>query len=164
MKPLASYDLVNAMLIYEPETGVLRWRVTRWRHKAGSLAGSRDSRGYWYVTLRPYRSMPVHRVAWLLTRGAWPLGDIDHINGDPSDNRIANLRDVRHQVNNQNKKRPHKTNGSGYLGVSPSDGGRWRAGIWVSGKNIHLGCFSTPEDAYNAYVTAKRNLHEGCTL
>ena len=46
----------------------------------------------------------VHRIAWLLQHGSWPVGDIDHIDGNPSNNKLENLRDVPHSVNLQNRK------------------------------------------------------------
>jgi hypothetical protein len=51
----------------------------------------------------------------------------------------------------------------GLLGVSAA-GNRWRATIVVNGKQKHLGCFATPEEAHTAYLAAKREWHRGCTV
>jgi hypothetical protein len=105
----------------------------------------------------------VHRLAWMYVYGKWPRNDIDHINGNPLDNRIENLRDVTELGNNQNLRRPKKGNISGFLGVAPNHS-RWLAKITVSGKQIYLGTYNTPEEAHQAYLAAKRVLHSTCTI
>jgi len=63
------------------------------------------------------KTYAAHRVAWFLHHGAWPMGEIDHINGNAQDNRIANLRDVTHKENTRNMKR-RSDNTSGITGIS----------------------------------------------
>lgn len=104
-----------------------------------------------------------HRIAWLIYFGHWPDGDIDHINGDRSDNRIINLRDVSRTINLQNRRSPQSTNATGYLGVH-RDKRRYVAQIKTPDRNIRIGTFRTPEEAHAAYINAKRELHEGNTL
>jgi AP2 domain. len=105
-----------------------------------------------------------HRLAWFWVHGVWPNGMIDHINGDPDDNRIANIRDVLPRVNRENVKCATKGNRTtGVLGVRRSRR-KFYAEIRVKGKRIHLGMFDDMHSAYAAYVAAKRQLHEGCTL
>jgi hypothetical protein len=101
-----------------------------------------------------------HRLAWFLYYGDWPTLDIDHINGDRSDNRICNLRQVTRQVNLQNLKRCHRDNKTGFLGIVEV-GGRFYARIRVNGKGIPLGGYKTPQEAHNAYISAKKIMHEG---
>ncbi len=106
-----------------------------------------------------------HRAAWVVYYGVFPSGEIDHINGDPSDNRIANLRDVSKSINQQNKRRPRADNKSGYLGVSWSiPAKKWKAQITIDGHTHYLGLHSTPEQAHAAYLEAKRARHPGCTI
>lgn len=105
-----------------------------------------------------------HRLAWLYVYGEWPNGDIDHIDGDRLNNRIANLRDVSRRVNLENQRRPKACNKSGFLGVKTFRDQRFQARIQVRGVQLHLGTFDTPHEAHAAYVAAKRNLHQGCTL
>lgn len=108
---------------------------------------------------------PTHRLVWLYHHGVMPSGHIDHINGDPDDNRIENLRDVSVMVNRQNIKRAYKSKRRGLLGAHFNKAsGKWAAAICVNYKQIHLGFFATAEDAHAAYLAAKRRLHEGCTI
>ena len=88
--------------------------------------------------------------------GEWPRHEIDHINGDPSDNRICNLRDVTHKVNGLNQKIPAH-NKSGIIGVSwHNSTKKWAATITVSKKQLHLGVFDTIEQARDARSLAER--------
>jgi hypothetical protein len=92
-----------------------------------------------------------------------PPRPIDHINGDPSDNRISNLRDVSRTENQENQRRAQRHNKVGLLGVSPNGKG-FISRIKVAGRKVNLGTFPTPEIAHAVYVKAKRYLHAGCTL
>lgn len=106
-----------------------------------------------------------HRLAWLFVHGHWPEADIDHINGDRSDNRIDNLRCVTRQHNLMNQRRPRSDNTTGYLGVCVDRArGEFQARLQVSGRVKHLGRFDNAEAAHAAYVAAKRRLHPTCTL
>jgi hypothetical protein len=97
--------------------------------------------------------------------GEWPQGEVDHINGVPSDNRWSNLRDVGRTKNAQNIRKPKSNGQSGFLGVSHrKDTGRYQAFITVERKRKTLGCYATAEAAHAAYLEAKRQLHEGNTL
>jgi hypothetical protein len=128
--------------------------------KANAIAGGLVSK-YWRIRLEK-RLIAAHRIAWLITYGEWPKDDIDHINGDPLDNRIENLRACTRSQNCQNKRKP--TGENPYLGVT-AFGDKWRAQIKGRGnKNRHLGLFATPEEARDAYIKAKRKEHSHGTL
>jgi hypothetical protein len=111
-----------------------------------------------------------HRLAWLYVHGVMPEHYVDHINGVKNDNRIENLRDVKQGVNLQNQKRAKRNRvSSDLLGVSFSNKGQnkdrpYRARIVVDRKEIHLGTFAYEKDAHDAYLAAKRQYHEGCTI
>lgn len=99
-----------------------------------------------------------HRLAWLIHYGSFPDGNLDHANGDKSDNRISNLRIASYQQNNANRRGWRKSI-SGVKGVSMKNG-RWFAQIMVNRKNIHLGYFETVEAAGKAYADAAK-MHFG---
>jgi len=156
---------LRELLVYDPEAGVMTRRVRVGCAAAGSPFGTRDGNGYLVGSVgnRLYR---LHRLAWLYMTGEWPQGEVDHINGDRADNRWANLRDVSKAENMQNIKRARRDNcATGLLGASlDKRDGRYKAKIGVGGKQKHLGCFATAQEAHEAYLAAKRQLHPGCTL
>lgn len=96
-----------------------------------------------------------HRAAWAHYYGEWPVDQIDHINGDPSDNRIANLRTVPQSDNVKNSRR-RSDNTSGVTGVVfEKRRGHWVAQMHVSGRCIHLGGYANKEDAISARKAAE---------
>lgn len=156
------------LLDYDPETGRMTWRprspdmfsagaqsaehaCKRWNARfagkqafaelavCGYLRGCIDG--------RRYRS---HVIAWIISTGRHPEGDVDHINGDPLDNRIANLRDVPHAINLRNAKQ-WSHNRSGHNGVYWSTRyGKWEAEAKVNKRKRYLGRFDRIEDAIAA--------------
>ena len=151
---------MRSCLNYDPATGVFTRRVAARGARAGTIAGSRDPRGYIVIRVHGIRCW-AHRLAWLFETGEIPVGDIDHINRDKSDNRIANLRAVDRSVNLHN--RPAATrNTSGFKGVTwHKKAGKWASRICVNYKNQHLGLFDEIEDACRARDEAeeKFNVH-----
>ena len=155
-------ERLKELLHYDPETGIFTWRVSR-RHRvqAGDVAGSQSGR---YIGIRiDYVLYYAHRLAWFYVHGEWSKIDIDHKDLDKTNNRIDNLRDVTRTVNKQNRQQAQPNNKLGILGVRFHDGG-FQARINVNGKDRHLGSFRTKEEASNAYLKAKRELHEGNTM
>lgn len=157
-------ERAKELLNYDPLTGIFTWRIGRRGASKDAPAGCKRKDGYVTMEVDGERHY-CHRLAWVISYGAWPIEQIDHINGDPSDNRLSNLREASNTLNSQNQRRPRPSNKVGYLGVS------WhkccesfRATIAVQGKQHHLGLFATAADAHQAYIKAKRRLHEGGTL
>lgn len=164
MKPITAQRLRD-LLAYCPETGVFTNRVTRGaRAIVGAVAGSRGAVGY--VEIRVDRVLYyAHRLAWLYMTGEWPSEVIDHRDADRANNRWSNLRSVTRGVNQENRRVAARTNKSGFLGVAVDKRrGGHRATIVVRGKQKHIGSFESAADAHQAYVNAKRSVHEGCTL
>ncbi len=166
-KDWLTVEEARSRMAYDPETGVLTWKKLRNTTRIGEEAKSLDVAGYVQVNIAG-TMVKGHRLAWFLHHGKWPEGDIDHINGVRNDNRIANLRDVTNKVNCQNQRVGVRPNAAGLIGVHISRRAapekRYRAKLWSDGKQIHLGGYPTPEEAHAAYVAAKREHHEGCTL
>ena len=149
---------IKEVLHYDQETGLLTWRKPRPGIRPGTRAGYVRGDGYAYVCIDRAMCL-VHRVAWAIVHGQWPQAEIDHINRDPSDNRLCNLRECTSSENKQNL--GIKTNNaSGYPGVSwHNQKGRWRATVVLKGRQRHVGYFDSPSDAYAAYVSAKAKTH-----
>jgi len=143
-------------LRYDEVNGLLTWANGK------PAGGQQRSTGYFRVTLDGvvYKT---HRLVWFMATGEWPRGDIDHMDGNPANNAIANLRDVTKAMNIQNQRRAHKNNKLGFLGVHELRG-KYRAALWAGGRMRHLGAFDTPELAHAAYLDAKRVAHQGCTV
>jgi HNH endonuclease len=162
---LASIAALRAALSYNQETGALTWVTpTSNRVRPGDPAGAINKHGYYRLGFGN-RDYQAHRIAWALHYGAWPVGVVDHIDGNPSNNRISNLRDVSIQINMQNRRAATRGSLSGLLGAHlHRQSGLWHAVIKTSGKATSLGYHKTPEAAHAAYVEAKRLLHAGNTL
>lgn len=145
-------------LDYDPETGVFTWKIAKSGYTANRRAGFYRRDGYLCIGVNRVHYLG-HRLAWLWVHGEWPKFHIDHINGNKSDNRIANLRDVDRKQNLQNSK-PHRDNSSGYMGVCwHQKAGKWVASIWVDGKSRYLGVFEDKLEAAREYAKAKTDLH-----
>lgn len=154
-------ELVRGLFDYDKTTGVMFRRgplPSRSRAKLGVPAGWIDTRGYRIVNISG-KNYQVHRLAWLYTYGEWPAGDLDHINGDPLDNRIANLR-LATASQNQGNARLRRDNTSGFKGVTYNpDTQKWIAQIKCRGKQHQLGYFASPEEAHAAYINAAKRLY-----
>lgn len=149
---------VLEVLRFEPETGQFFWKVRTGRSVAESEAGCVRNNGYRSVDIGGQRYL-CHRLVWLVTHGSMPVNSIDHIDGNRTNNRPMNLRDVPHRLNihNQQKERPNNT--TGYKGVTWSKSARkFAAQIMMNRKHVHLGYFDDPEIASEAYWKAKEKL------
>jgi hypothetical protein len=153
-KAAPTTERVRKLLDYDPQTGAFRWRNPQSnRVRKGAIAGKIGNRGYLRLGIDGGRYQ-AHRLAWLWHYGQWPHGDVDHINGQRDDNRIANLRIATRSQNLWNSRRQSR-NTSGFKGVSFDKNRRqWQAHICVTGHVIHLGRFSSPEAAHDAYISA----------
>lgn len=136
--------------------GHLVWRIsTGPRARVGARAGRLRPDGYRHVKTGG-RQYLEHRVVWLIVHGAWPAGEVDHINSVRDDNRPENLRAAGRNENNQHAwKRPRSLP----KGVCLDPTGRYRAQITARSEKHYLGLFDTPEDAKTAYDDAARRLH-----
>lgn len=156
---------LKELLKYDHQTGVFTWMP---RHRkpqfAGKQAGCTKANGYIYINIDGVGYL-AHRLAFFYATGCHPKNTIDHIDGDKKNNSIANLRDVPSLVNSQNRKKANADNKLGVLGVRFVESTHsYRAQIRVRGSVKFLGNFKTPELAHNAYISAKRIYHDGCTI
>ena len=160
-------ERLREVLHYEPESGAFTWLVTLSnRAPAGSKAGAHNKYTKYTSISIQGKLHRAHRLAWLYVTGAWPDRFVDHINGERSDNRWANLRQANGSLNQQNLRASRGDTCSGLLGVYQTDkkSHPWRASITVDGKDRHIGNFETKDEAYCAYLKTKRAMHEGCTI
>ena len=159
-----SQSQIKSILHYDADTGVFSWASRASNKLAGSKAGYADARGYWRIKIQGVR-FRAHRLAWLYVYGELPAFPIDHIDGNPANNAIANLRLGAEGINQQNVRRPQRNNTSGFLGVHKrSDSSTYRVCISVNGVLRYFGGFKTPEEAHSAYLEKKRQLHAGCSI
>lgn len=140
------FEEASRLLAYDPETGVLKWRVSPRRGVAvGTLAGARNGSGYVIVGYRGHEYMATHLI-WLLMTGHWPDHGVDHKSRDRSDDRWENLRLATYSQNNQNMP-IRKDNKTGVRGVQIARNGSFYARIGVQGRSVRLGTFTSLEQA-----------------
>ena len=153
MKEIATFAVMDALLRCDFETGVCYWKKGTTNRVC--VAGTKTSNGYIRIEVNG-REYGAHRVVWLLKTGAWPSKEIDHIDGDRSNNRFENLRDTDHRGNTRNAAL-RSDNTSGTTGVCwASHHKRWYAYISDNnGKQIVLGYFVNKDDAIAARKAAE---------
>jgi hypothetical protein len=158
-------ERLREVVDYDQATGIFTRRVrTSSNAMPGSVAGCHRRKRRCVEFRVDGVLYKAHRLAWFHVTGHWPTQEIDHIDGNPFDNRFANLRDVPRQTNAQNLKRATVCNRStGVLGVGVFRN-KFRAQISIDGVNHNLGHFDSIAAASAAYVAAKRTHHEGNTL
>lgn len=147
---IPSHEKLQLSLIYVPETGEFIQRGS-----CKYIKGTRPKGGRVYITIDEIR-YGAHDLAWLWMTGEWPTTAIEHINGDPSDNRWQNLRLTtrpKHQLKGGYGK-------SGIKGVSQV-GNRYRATANIHGLAVYLGTFNTADEAKAAYVRAADAISDG---
>lgn len=158
-------DYLKNILDYCPATGIFTWKkraiddfsskraYSTFNSKfAGKQCGSLTNK---YLTIRINRSLYYcHRLAWAMHYGKWPVGDVDHINMDKTDNRASNLR-LASRRDNMNNLTATKANRSGFIGVYWAARERkWVSAITIDYKFIFLGHFDDPASAAMAYNVA----------
>jgi HNH endonuclease/AP2 domain len=150
-------DYVRKNLYYNPDTGDFYWLISNSnRVKVGDIAGS-VKEGYRIISITfngKKNYFLAHRLAWLYIYGVWPNAGIDHIDRNPSNNRISNLREATQQENTRNQTKRENCS-SCYLGVSwYKRDKKWTARIKIGNKYHFLGYFDTEEEAALAYNRA----------
>lgn len=157
-KPL-TLERLNELLKYDEETGVFTWKNrTSKKLNSNKIAGSLTSKGYRSITIDGYHYYASHLVI-LLNTGKLPLTEVDHIDGNRSNNRRDNLRVVSRSQNLFNKKKIRKqTNPELPRGVSKYNG-KFFAQLGKDGKNNYAGYYDTVDEARAAYLNLVKKLY-----
>lgn len=151
---------MRSYLSYDVNTGVFTYTRKKGKMGAGKIAGTTNKQGHIEINFNQ-KKYQAHRVAWLFCNGRWPDGIIDHINRDPKDNRISNLRESTDSDNMHNRDKAHPINKTGLIGASfRKKTGKWVSQIRVNYKIFHIGVFDTPEEAHMAYMKEKLERHK----
>lgn len=168
-KRLLSVETLHSLLIYDAGSGTLFWKrrprevfatdhsfkVWNTRYAGKPAFHCINGDGY-RMGAALGMTGKAHRVIWAIMTGAWPTGEIDHINGVRHDNRWENLRSVTQAENLKNKRR-RSDNISGFNGVTPYKKA-WRARVSIGGRPILLGYYRTIEEAAAAREEANARL------
>lgn len=171
--------VIKAFFNYDADTGKITWKdwvSPEWYRselgyeeffeiRAGNIVDFGKTRGgYPRITAGGLRGIYAHHIAWVLFYGVMPENHIDHVDGNPKNNRIQNLRDVPHNINHRNRKMSN-TNSSGVTGVYWSKKSKkWQAQIKVDGDLKYLGCYNKIEEAAKArQAFIDENEHLGFT-
>ena len=142
--------------IFRYSEGEIYFRVGKPGRHLNRPAGHITHQGYRKVCIN-YQKYRVHAIVWALHHGEW-VDNIDHIDQNPLNNRIENLRLATRSQNNMNRRCGNNT--SGFRGVSfHTKENRWRATIKVNKKAIHLGYFHTQEEAAKCFDSAVVKYH-----
>ncbi len=167
-------EVCRQLLGYDPETGILTWlprtrlemmgpdrasqlRIDQWNSAFAWTRALNGNHGKYYHGTLWRVGLYAHRVAWAIHYGEWPQEQIDHLNGDGFDNRIANLRVCSPSMNSRNTRRGLRPPAfSGITGVT-RNGKRWDARITVAGQFKYLGTFATKGEARRARERAERD-------
>ncbi|MDA9581152.1 HNH endonuclease [Luminiphilus sp.] len=153
-KTLPSRERLKELFTYDMGAGEFYWKEPRGGRTVGRLAGTLNKSGYRHIVIDS-TSYLAHRLAWMRCHNQDP-GDmqVDHIDGNPSNNHIGNLRLV-YSAGNQRNASISRHNTSGFNGVHwHKAAGKWAATMHVGGKVNHLGTFTSKDDAIAARQAA----------
>lgn len=143
-----SIDELRDVFAYDPESGLVTWKKDakqRTNHRKGDVAGFKKRSGHLsanYLGLE----YQIHRLGFALTHGRWPDPMTDHINRDPSDNRLCNLREVTGRANRLNSENCDNAKHA----TLHKQTGKYQAMVSVGGAPKYLGLFPTEALAMQA--------------
>ena len=151
---------LKKILHYDPEIGVFTWLLKKSnRIKVGQIAGSRQVDilcGKAYIRIKISKKMYLaHRLAVLYITGNLPENEVDHLDGNGTNNKWKNIRCVS-AIENQRNRRLQSNNSSGIGGVYwHVRNGKWHVRTWIGSKLIHLGYYDNLLDAASVKKSAE---------
>ncbi len=177
MTKLPTQEYLLECFDYDQSTGDLTWKIRPLHHFNGDQRACAWHENKWagksagYDALRPNgtrasrnvslnnKRRSVHRIIWKMVYGDDAEKVIDHINGNPWDNRLCNLRLATTSENMANRFAP-SNNKSGIVGVSWSAASqRWKGAVHCKGNRLHVGYFLTKAEAAVACAKASLKVH-----
>lgn len=162
---MLTQEYLQSLFLYDPKTGIFTRKIKRNdRHIVGEIAGCLNPSGYINIIIDK-KSYKAHRLAWLYMYAVFPTNQVDHIDGNKSNNSIENLRIVDNSGNKQNTKSSYSNNRNGLLGVAFNKRlKKFSAQININKKRFHLGYFENSNEAHEAYLQKKKELHSFSTI
>lgn len=144
--------------VFEYKNGNLYWKISKKGIKKDKFAGNKDCNGYIRVAYEG-RKYLVHRLIYVMHYGFVPK-IIDHIDGNPTNNNINNLRPATHEQNLQNQ-RTQKNSSSGVKGVNWNKNiNKWLVRLCVNKKRIFCGYFDKFDDAVLVAEKTRKQAHK----
>lgn len=132
---MIAQEQLKELFEYREDLGELEWIKTGKGKRLNGAAGTVTNHGYKVITIEGNRYLE-HRLVWLYFYGSFPSSELDHIDGDPLNNRIENLREVSHSENLANAK-TRSDNTSGQKGVCwDKQKNKWKVQIGPAGGRI----------------------------
>ena len=152
---MVTKELLNEL--FEYKNGILYSKVDRYKTaiKKGNVVGSISNQGYLRTCIN-YKSYKLHRLIFMMFYGYMPV-EIDHVNGNKTDNRIENLREVSHSQNEWNKSKTVR-NTTGIKNIT-FENGKWRVRVGANNKTINVGIFDNLELAELVAQEARSKYH-----
>jgi hypothetical protein len=160
-KPLPTQAWLHEWFDYDELTGVFTWKKVHYSNAKllTQPAGTMNKRGYVLIGVPKFWQIQAHRLAWIYVHGLTIGGaEIDHKDGNPSNNAIENLRLATSRQQKQNKC-VQSNNRSGLKGAyyhAAHKGKKWRSQIKVGSVLHFLGYFETAQEAHDAYGEAAK--------
>ena len=156
---MITQEELRKLLHYNSITGVFKWRKSGKGRQNGLIAGNifKNNYGKTYVQISiDNKKYYAHRLAWLYMLGEFPKNQIDHADGNGSNDTWINMSEATHQENSRNQ-RLSVRNTSGCTGVSwDKKQEKWKSSIKANGKSITLGHFPDKNDAIKARKDAEK--------
>ena len=145
-------DRLREALNYDSLTGIFTWQFANDGHEIGEIAGSASRSGRRTILIDG-QTFYASRLAWLYVYGKWPINFLDHVDGNPGNDKIENLRDCTHAQNMANAKSVK----TGLKGTYFKNG-HWVAKITQNYRQQWLGYFNSEQEAHAAYQQAARKI------
>lgn len=155
---MLTQELLHQKLHYDSETGIFTRKEAQQKKFIGLIAGTINAKGYIAIRVCGIK-YNAHRLAWLYIYGYMPKGMIDHINGNPSDNRLCNLRECSRMENMYNSKLK-SNNTSGFKNVFWDKRlKKWKVQVRANKRNNYIGIYDNLDIAIKIAENAIKELH-----